>query len=417
MKKRYFQHSIFVPLFILILFGYQKKLRLAGSESMAPSKYNFPQFERIVIDSTFKGGYQISSADINGDGLADLIAISIELPEIYWYENPSWKKHVISRQNHDNIDLAPKDIDRDGDIDLAVASGFYLMQSSKGGYIHWLQNEGQGQSWKLHYIDSIPTSHRLRWADLDGDKKDELINLPIIGWGAKWPNYSPALEFTYFELPAEPENEQWTKHIIDTTMQLSHGLQVVQWDKDEQWDVLTASFEGVRLHQPSVTNGELRWKHTTLAKGEQRPKPYSGCSEVSLGFFQGDSKPFIATIEPWHGNKVVCYTPSTAGELWNREVIDTSFQDGHALLTGDLDRDGNDEIIAGHRGPDYNLYIYHFDHQAGKWIRQDLDKGGMSTAGLFTLDFDGDGYLDIAACGSATGNVVLYRNKGKNGDR
>jgi hypothetical protein len=34
----------------------------------------------------------------------------------------------------------------------------------------------------------------------------------------------------------------------------------------------------------------------------------------------------------------------------------------------------------------------------------------MSDAGLFIFDFDEDGYLDIAACGSRTNNIVLYRN-------
>jgi hypothetical protein len=31
---------------------------------------------------------------------------------------------------------------------------------------------------------------------------------------------------------------------------------------------------------------------------------------------------------------------------------------------------------------------------------------------LCLLDIDQDGHIDIAACGSATHNVILYRNRG-----
>jgi hypothetical protein len=94
-----------------------------------------PRFERIVIDSTFAGGYQIKSADMNGDGLDDLIAVSGRMAEIFWYENPYWQKHLVSDQTERNIDVAPKDIDGDGRIDLALASQFNLNNSTRGGGI------------------------------------------------------------------------------------------------------------------------------------------------------------------------------------------------------------------------------------------------------------------------------------------
>ncbi len=336
------------------------------------------------------------------------------MPEIYWYENPTWEKHLVGNQTEKNIDLAPKDIDKDGDIDLALACRFALRNSTEGGYLYWLQNEGGGQSWQLHYIDSFPTSHRIRWADLDGDRTEELVNLPIIGIGAEPPEYNQGAELIYYKLPADPSRDPWQKHVIDTALHMAHGIQVVRWDDDLRWDILTASFEGVQLYQSSPIAGKSPWEMKNLGAGDRSPRPQQGCSEVGLGFLKSSERPFIATIEPWHGNKVVCYTPTADGLHWQRQIIDTSFQDGHALLCADLNLDGSDEIIAGHRGPDYNLYIYYYDTEAGPWIRQDLDKGGMSAAGLCLLDFDQDGFMDIAACGSATNNVILYKNLGVN---
>ncbi|MBK8501005.1 MAG: VCBS repeat-containing protein [Saprospiraceae bacterium] len=369
------------------------------------------EFKRLVIDSTLTSGYQIKSADINGDSLPDLIAVSTSLPEIYWYENPTWKKQILDAGTQANIDLAPHDIDGDQDIDLAIASGFSLGNSISGGYIHWLENIDFGRSWKIHFIDSIPTSHRLRWADLDGDGKDELVNLPIIGKGAKSSDYDTPVQFCYYTIPINPVDDHWKKWIIDSSLHMAHGMQLVQWPESTKWSGLTASFEGVNLFTSNVRSEELIWKKIQLGEGQKGIRPKIGSSEVGLGSLNSGDTPFLATIEPWHGDKVVVYYPRTGEELWQREIIDTTFRDGHALLCADLDQDGYDEIIAGHRGLGYNLYFFRFDLKTQNWNRHDLDRGGMSAAGLCLLDFNADGYLDIAACGSATHNVVLYVNQ------
>ncbi|NND06403.1 MAG: hypothetical protein HKN87_08480 [Saprospiraceae bacterium] len=370
-----------------------------------------PSFQRTVVDSSFRKGYQVKAADINGDGLPDIIPVSSLHPEIYWYENPTWKKHLISNQTSKNIDLAPQDIDADGDIDMALACRFDLQNSSKGGYLYWLENQEAGTSWKLHYIDSFPTSHRIRWADVDADNKQELINLPIIGIHSESPEYSVGVEFMYYRLPPNPTADPWTKQLIDTALHMAHGLQMVRWDNDLAWDGLTASFEGVQLFKSSP-NDAASWNRVQLGEGEVAPRPKQGSSEVGLGFLADGHRPFVATIEPWHGNKVVVYYPESEGELWSRHVIDTTFHDGHALLCADLNLDGTDEIVAGHRGAGYNLYIYQFDPSSSKWQRFDLDKGGISAAGLCLLDFNQDGLLDIVAAGSATNNIILYENLG-----
>lgn len=393
----------------LINRDYQHGLRVDTVRAIAVNK-----FDRIVIDSNFTRGYQIKSADLNNDGLPDLVAVSTGMSEIFWYENPSLEKHLLFDQTQDNIDLAPHDIDGDGDIDLAVASSFSLGNSVRGGYVHWLENVNQASSWKLHFIDSIPTSHRLRWADLDGDEMDELINLPIIGRGAMQPNYQEGVEFCYYEIPANSSVDPWRKIIIDSSLHMAHGLQLVLWPDSNTWSILTASFEGVNLFTMNPQDDDQTWIKTKLGEGHTGVKPKIGSSEISLGKLGSQGAHYLSTIEPWHGDQVVVYQSGNSGNLWGRSVIDSSFNDGHALITADLNNDGYDEIIAGHRGRDFNLYFYQFDSQHKKWIRHDLDRGGMSAAGLCLLDFNQDGLLDIAACGSTTHNVVLYVNRGNN---
>jgi hypothetical protein len=126
-----------------------------------------------------------------------------------------------------------------------------------------------------------------------------------------------------------------------------------------------------------------------------------------VGKVQGQR--FLVTIEPWHGNKVVVYTGRRGG-FSERHVIDTSFNNGHALACADLDGDGNDEIVAGCRGPGTSLFIYHSTDERGtSWERETLDTD-MAASGVVIADVNGDGRPDIVAVGSSTANVRWYEN-------
>jgi len=89
-------------------------------------------------------------------------------------------------------------------------------------------------------------------------------------------------------------------------------------------------------------------------------------------------------------------------------VIDTALEDGHTIVTVDLDGDDKDEIIAGCRRGPQGVYIYKFD--GSKWNRRTLDQGGVAAAACIALDLNGDKRHDIACIGSATQNLRWYEN-------
>ena len=367
-------------------------------------------FTRHVIDESFDNGYQVSVADIDRDGKPDILALSTTPSQLVWYKNPTWKRFAITTKTARNIDLAPHDIDGDGDPDLALAYEFDLGNSTEGGNVSWLEcpeDPAANQEWTLHPIAAIPTSHRVRWADLDGDGEPELLNLPILGVGAKPPEYASALDFTAYRVPANPKTDPWEAVILDGTLHVAHALRVISWDADTRADILTASFEGVQLFQSGTTGRSFT--RTQIGSGDASPRPKQGSSEVSLGTIGANR--FIATIEPWHGNQVVVYTPEVPSQFpWKREIIDTPGKDGHGLVTGDFDGDGNDEIVAGFRSVPYGLHLYRHAGEQG-WQRIPIDEGGIGVAGLFVADLNQDGKPDLVATGTATSNVVWYENR------
>ena len=54
------------------------------------------RFAEHTIATGLKGGYQVVVADLNHDGKPDLIALASGMPELVWYENPTWERHVIA---------------------------------------------------------------------------------------------------------------------------------------------------------------------------------------------------------------------------------------------------------------------------------------------------------------------------------
>tara|TARA_R110001606_G_scaffold26810_4_gene86480 strand:+ start:3693 stop:4775 length:1083 start_codon:yes stop_codon:yes gene_type:complete len=356
------------------------------------------------------GGYGLEIADIDGDGLLDIVALATNPAQFVWYRNPSWDKHLITANSRGDIAAAAQDIDGDGDIDLVLASEFSLAESTQGGLLQWFENPGnptQNQEWQAYTIDRVPTSHRLRWGNFNG-KGPSLINLPIIGIGASAPRYEGGAQMKAYEIPANPKGP-WGSVEISDDLEMAHGIAVVDWNADGRDDLLTASFAGINLSQFAIDGRFV--KQTPIGVGNRGERPTQGSSEVGLGSLPDGSR-FIASIEPWHGNEVVVYRPNEDGTRpWQREIIDDTFEGGHALIVADLDNDGVDEIVAGHRSSPYGLYSYYYMAATSQWERTELDAGGIGVAGIAVVDLNGDGYRDIVAIGSATGNVVLFESR------
>src|ERR1700710_1161126 len=86
-----------------------------GSTVLKQSFAGFPKFVEQVIDPNIgEVCYAVTKADVNGDGMLDIVAVSEN--RVQWYEAPSWTKHIILEEQpeRDNVCIAAHDIDGDG---------------------------------------------------------------------------------------------------------------------------------------------------------------------------------------------------------------------------------------------------------------------------------------------------------------
>ena len=361
------------------------------------------RFAEHTIATGLTGGYQVVVADLNHDGRPDVIALASGLPELVWYENPTWERHVIAGKQAGMINCAVVGADSEGIPEIVLASGFSNQPKKSAGIVSVLRHDGDPRNlWTVTEIDRIPASHRLRTADIDGSGKRVVVNAALAAADAEAPDYRGYAPLVFYR-PGE-----WKRQpITPQNSGLVHGIWIIDWDGDGRDEILTAGFEGIHLFK---LGKDGKWTRTEIAKGDPSPWPKSGSSDVSVGKL-GKNR-FLAAIEPWHGNQAAVYRRN--GTAWQRIVIDDSLVDGHTIQTADLNADGRDEVIAGYRGQGHSVYIYYAEDAAGtRWSKRVLDQGGMGAAACAVADLNGDGRPDIACIGTAGANLKWYENLGR----
>lgn len=389
------------------------------------SSSELPSFEPQQLASDLGVGYAVSLVDLTDDDRLDIVVV--DQRRVVWFENPGqegapWPEHtlILDQTQADNVAIAPYDVDGDGRLDFALAAEWRPRDTQAGGTIQWLQQPAAVRNrWSVIPIGDEPTAHRLRWADLDGDGRAELIVVPLMGRGTAPPDWNQhPVRILAYSVPGDPARDPWPQQVLNEELHVCHNFWPGDFDGDGRTDILIASFDGVHLLAP---NDHGQWHLTQLGTGNQQSSPNRGASEIKPGRLANGSR-YIATIEPWHGNQVVVYTePHAPDQHWSRHVIDEQLQWGHAVWCVDLDGDADHEIVIGVRdqrdeAAPCGVRIYDpVNPAAGKWQRTLVDPGGVAVEDLAVADLDGDGQPEIVAVGRQTHNLRVYWNRAAKG--
>jgi hypothetical protein len=359
-----------------------------------------PKFEAQIVDSNIAIGYGLAIGDVDGDHKPDILLA--DKKQFVWYRNGDWKRFVMIENltESDNVCIAARDIDNDGKVEVAVGAQWNpgeTLDTAKSGSVHFLvRPKDPTQLWTPVKLYHEPTIHRMRW--IKAGKTFQLIVLPLQGKGNKNGEGQPVNVLAY-EIPKDLKS-RWTYSVIDHSMHLTHNLDIVSINGEES--IYIAGKEGIKI----LRFDKGKW---LPQRGNEWYVQGESFGEVRAGNL---SKNFVAGIQPMHGNKLIVF--NGVGKQ-GRTVLDSTLQQGHALLTADLLRTGREQVVVGWREPNHEektgVKIFSFDLPESKWKYFWIDENGMACEDLQLADLDGDGKLDIIASGRASHNLKIYWNK------
>jgi hypothetical protein len=336
----------------------------------------------------------ITTLDMNGDGLPDLVSGA------YWYENPGpqggeWKRHqfrtvgMIGEFVSDCGEWAI-DVNHDGAPDI-VTTGWML------NGLWWYENPKKPDvMWTKHFIaDSYDTEGG--WMDdLNGDGKPDLVLAHYNHSGIIWADFSGP--------------EPVVHHVGDKT-QDGHGIGIADIDGDGKPDILTPYgwFQNV-----DANHDKWIW-HADWSLGD------AGFPIIGYDVNNDGKTDIIYGQGHGYGLYWLEQQGGGANRTWVKHIIDESFSQSHALKLVDLDGDGQPELLTGkryrgHSGHDPGshdplvIYYYKIDRKTAQFQRYAISVNGTAGAGtqFVTADLDGDGDIDIATAGKT--GVHFFEN-------
>ncbi|MBM3333992.1 VCBS repeat-containing protein, partial [Candidatus Sumerlaeota bacterium] len=368
-------------------------------------------FQRVEVVNNTDSQFT-NVADVNGDGKPDIVAFGDGKDGfLSWYEYPGFQHHIVQRGNFNPGRPLAADIDKDGDMDFVVAK-----ESDR--HIYWYENPSPKGNpatnlWKEHHVGSTKDAKKGDYikdygvADLDGDGRMDIVVCTFD---------SPADVFLYFQ----DGPDSWQKKVH--TYQNGHeGLDIGDIDGDGDPDIVTNGrwFETpANPRKADLIEHNIDDKWHNQSGGWQR-----NATMIRVADIDGNGRlDVVISHSEMENYPLSWYSATDPKGKWTEHKIDPSYGWCQTLDVGDVDGDGDLDVLAGRFTrptppdvpPPHDIRIYFNPGKGrGDWTKQIVPSdGGIYFGHLADIGNDGD--LDIVGPRTYfTGPIRIFVNQAR----
>jgi len=384
--------------------------------------------ERPVEAEGLSGAEAVFATDLDGDGDIDVVSASHNDNKITWYDNdcrsrpsciagqtaPSFRERTIATDAVDASSVFAADLDGDGDKDV--------LSASRDDTIAWYDNDGSTPPGFRRRVVSSEVSVPLAVfaADVDGDQDLDVLSASFGDNKIAW------FENLHGEGGGEELSSVFVEHVVTVTALGAAAVFAADLDGDGDTDLLSASRLDGRIswyeQRPAVdgTDGAAAIafdEHVLTTTAEL-------ANSVHAGDLDGDGDLDVVAAASgtdsilWFENG--CDTPpscSTRPEFTERLVSDTAIT-VRAVFAADLDGDGDDDVVAASSGDDTVAWYEHEGGTPPTFARNLISADTVSADGVHVADVDGDTHLDVVSISARNGTtqtqdkVAWFENDG-----
>lgn len=374
-------------------------------------------WSRHTIDNASRGADGVRLADVNGDGLPDIVTGWEEGGRIRICIHPGpsrvrqrWDSFCVGKVGAPE-DAVFVDLDADGAIDVVSACEGKVRKM----YVHWAPTKpsdyAKPSAWRTETLPASDIGRRWMFTvpyQLDGRHGVDLVA------GAK----SSGAVVGWFEAPSKPRDlKAWRWHALYPAGWIM-SLIVTDMDGDGDADILATDRKGpgrgvLWLENPG--RGEAQTKPWQIHRigGEDREVMF-----LTVADLNGDRLSDIAVAVKGRG-VMLLKRLDKKGDAWR--ATEVPWPDwagtGKAVTVGDVDLDGRDDLVVTcehARGKSGVLWFRRVGEpfDASGWVAKDLSgKVGTKYDLVELLDLDGDGDLDALTCEERENlGVIWYEN-------